>query len=170
MSASSVSGSFRNRADSAAFYEAWVGMVLSRAGLYTLHHPFTVAENSADIASYAHTWDLDVMADPELESSVPCEVKSVNLPFTGAADYPYTDVLVCSQKSWENKWPGEVKTQRDFLFVSRLTGAILWLPVGSEVSLGHKVHDSSRNETYLSVKTSASRLEDCIAFCEYVHG
>ena len=51
---------FASRANEAAFWEAWVGAVLSRCGLYTVHHPFTLAKHPGEVASYAHTWDLDV--------------------------------------------------------------------------------------------------------------
>ena len=91
-----VSDSFRGRADAAAYWEAWVGAVLSRAGLYTEHYPFYVAPGH-DSTDYSQTWDLNVRAT---KSETPCtevEVKSVNLEFTSAKDYPYSSVIVCSK-------------------------------------------------------------------------
>lgn len=151
-----LSSNFRDRADSAAFYEAWVGAVLSRAGLYTLHHPFTLAETAEEVADHAHTWDLNVTRDPSFASEQ-VEVKSVNLTFHNTESYPFEWLLVCSQASWERKWTSD-KTLRDFLFVSRPTGAILWLPTDTRVEMNHMVVDSTRNQTYKAVRTSSSNL------------
>lgn len=172
-----ISPSFRKRADEAAFFEAWVGCVLARAGLYTLHHPFV-----ADGGDYhAHTWDLDVSAYPPLtfdnvdvkrssSSFRQVEVKSLSLTFTGPIDYPYNRPLVCSQNSWLKKWPGKHTTQRDFLFVSKTTGAIVWLPVGSPVELGCEVTDSTRGETYKVAKTWDQYLRPLQDFIEDING
>lgn len=169
----SLSANFRDRADSAAFYEAWVGAVLARAGLYTLHHPFTLASSREDVGEYANTWDLDVgdslypSIRPELNHAVPVEVKSVNLTFHTNADYPHQDVLVCSQASWERKWVSD-KTKRNFLFVSRPTGAILWLPEGTPVTMNNLVTDHTRNQTYKVVKAAKSGLGPLDAFVRMV--
>jgi hypothetical protein len=172
-----ISPSFRKRADGAALYEAWVGAVLARAGLYTLHHPFV-----ADGGDYhGLTWDLDVSAYPPLTSEnvdvkrssssfTPVEVKSLSVEFTGPNDYPYNRPLVCSQNSWLKKWPGKDKTQRDFLFVSKPTGAIVWLPVGSPVELGCDVTDGNRGETYKVAKTWRHYLRPLYDFVEEVRG
>lgn len=158
-----LSSNFRDRADSAAFYEAWVGAVLSRAGLYTLHHPFTLAETAEEVAEHAHTWDIEVGKgvedwDPSCwQGAALVEVKSVNLTFHNTESYPFEWLLVCSQASWERKWTSD-KTLRDFLFVSRPTGAILWLPTGTLVEMNHMVVDSTRNQTYKAVRTSSSNL------------
>lgn len=162
-----VSESFKKRADSAAFYEAWVGAVLSRAGLYTVHYPFTIATDHTSIATYGHSWDLDVGGD--LSSFITVDVKSLSQTFRTPTDYPFKEVIVCSQANFIKKWPGASHTGRDFLFVSRETGAILWLPIGSPVELGHEVHDKSRNELYKAVKADQYRLKDLTAFIEYVH-
>lgn len=173
-----VSKSFQDRADSAAFYEAWVAAVLSRAGLYTLHHPFKI-----DGQDHSQSWDLDVgIHHPEtlhydhvdvrsLRSSlIPVEVKSLSLTFLNPDTYPFNDVLVCSQSSWMRKWPGKGTTQRDFLLVSRPTGSIIWIPKNTPVTLGHEVHDKSRNELYKAVKTTKGYLRPLADFCESLHG
>lgn len=166
----SVSDSFKARADSASFYEAWVGSVLARAGLWTTHHPFTIAKSVRDIPAYAHTWDLDVSAqdpfDTVMAEGLGVEVKSVNLTFSSAKDYPFDSVLVCSQKSFLSKWPNSTTTQRDFLFVSRDTGSIVWLPEGTTVELGGDVYDDSRSELYKVVRAKRSSLRD---LDEFVH-
>lgn len=176
-----VSPSFRARADSAAFYEAWVGAVLARAGLYTIHHPFV-----ADGGEYhGQTWDLDVYKEPldltwsnvdvrSLGSSslIPVEVKSLSLTFYNPDTYPFDDVLVCSQNSWLKKWPGKNTVQRDFLMVSRPTGSLVWVPKGTPVTLGVDVFDSTRREAYKAVKTGREYLRPLADFVEMVenHG
>lgn len=170
-----VSQSFIDRADSAAFYEAWVGATLSRAGLYTLHHPFKI-----DGKDHGQTWDLDVGAYPPslvysdhkqpVEDMTPVEVKSVNLSFHDRHSYPFEMLLICSQNSWQRKWPGRDKTQRDFLFVSRKTGAILWLPKGVCVELGVEVVDMGRSEVYKAVRTHKGYLRPLADFVEEVSG
>lgn len=168
---------FAARADSAAFWEAWVGAVLARAGLYTLHHPFTVgSEVGRSNESYAQSHDLDVFQfypwaiDEGKPNPVQVEVKSSNALFTGAWDYPFPSVMVCSQSSFLKKWPGASKTGRDFLFVSRVTGNILWLPVHSPVTVGHETFDAKRGEAYKTVHAAKSDLRDLHAFTEYVRG
>ena len=169
-----VSKSFADRADSACFWEAWVGAVLGRAGLYILHHPFV-----ADGGDYhALSWDLDVNSCNmfggcgegcyKSDGEIPVECKSLSLFFTRAEDYPNEPLFVCSQNSWMNKWTGKDRTQRDFLFISRQTGAIVWLPVGTPVTLGHDAFDSSRGNTYKVVVTEKKYLKELGDFVEYV--
>lgn len=162
---------FAGRADEAAFWEAWVGAVLARCGLYTLHHPFTVAKHPGEVAQYGHTWDLDVSATGHFDyvgdyNSV--EVKSVNLTFSGPQDYPYDQCLVCSQNSFLRKWPGKDTIQRDFLIVSRYTGSIVCIPVGTKVELGVEVYDMDRGEDYKGVRTPKENLRDLQTFIQAV--
>lgn len=169
-----LSNDFRERADSAAFYEAWVGAVLSRAGLWTLHHPFTIAESAEEVTGYAQTWDLDVGSyDVQSHYGVwgtPVEVKSVNLTFHNVDTYPHPRVLVCSQASWERKWVKADRTLRDFLFVSRPTGCILWLPHGTLVEMNKLVTDPHRDQTYKAVDADAELLRPLSDFVEKVRG
>ncbi len=163
-----IDSSFRKRADSACFYEAWVGSVLARAGLCTIHQPFTIAKSRADMATYAHTWDLEVY-DPESRYQTKVEVKSTNLKFDTPDSYPHETLLVCSEKSFLNKWPGQIATGRDFLFVSRLTGSILWLPAGTITHI-ETVGDRSRNEVYRAMAANKSKLKDLMSFIDKVYG
>ncbi len=141
-----ISDSFKSRADSAAFFEAWVGARLSRSNLYSVHHPFTVASETGNpVSFYAHTWDLDVSPDNKLFT--PVEVKSVSLSFTEPNDYPHLGVLVCSESSYEKKWQKAEVLMRDFLLVSRNTGGIVWIPKGAPVTR-REVTDKKRGETY----------------------
>ncbi len=161
-----VSQSFIDRADGAAFYEAWVGAVLARAGLYTVHHPFLI-----DGKDHGHTWDLDVCAVDPCRSGggltiTSVEIKSLSLSFERPASYPYENVLVCSQNSWLRKWAGKDTVQRDFLLVSKPTGAIIWVPTGSKVELGVEVTDRSRNETYKAVQVNKGSLRPLQDFIE----
>lgn len=161
-----ISDSFKQRADSAAFYEAWVGAMLSRSNLYTLHHPFTLAaETGNPLSFYAHTWDLDV--SPNKTVFTPVEVKSVNLLFTEPNDYPHLGVLVCSDASWQHKWPGTDLTGRDFLMVSRKSGGIVWLPRGAETGTT-QVEDKTRAEKYLCRTTHKSQLRSLADFVAHV--
>lgn len=162
-----VSPSFKKRANEAAFWEAWVGAVLARGGLYTLHHPF-VADGGSH---HGLTWDLDVggwhcFTDGDYYQP-PCEVecKSLNLTFTCPKDYPFDTCLVCSANSWERKWGEEKDTQRDFLFISRETGAILWLPRGAPVHK-KKTVDGTRDESYWVMYTDKRNLEPLWDFIE----
>lgn len=169
---------FKERADSAAFWEAWVGAVLARSGLYTVHHPFTVAENWKEAREHYLTWDLTVCNyEPEAYNSSasgldkrPVEIKSLNLEFYGPEDYPFDVVMVCSQKSWDRKWPGTDKTSRDFIFVSRATGALVWLPVGSPVMVNVPAVDRERGDIYSGVRTEKKYLRDLAAFVQTFKG
>ncbi|MDD5374460.1 hypothetical protein [Acidithiobacillus sp.] len=162
-----VSDSFRGRADAAAYWEAWTGAVLSRAGLYTEHYPFHISEGPGGI-DYSQTWDLNVSKRGGPYTEV--EVKSVNLTFTSVQDYPMRDVMVCSQNSFLRKWPGKAAIGRDFLFVSRITGNIVWLPKHSPISVGHETYDRERGETYKTVHARKADLRDLSDFLEYIIG
>lgn len=143
---------FASRANEAAFWEAWVGAVLARCGLYTLHHPFTVANGLGEVHLYGHSWDLDVTdAIPEgfmwQELARPVEVKSLALTFTCPDDYPYEEVMVCSEASHKRKFAQCEQAGRDFLLVSRVTGSILWVPKGTPTAV-KMASDRDRGETY----------------------
>ena len=161
-----ISESFKQRADSSAFFEAWVGAKLSRGNLYTVHHPFTLAtETGNPLSYYAHTWDLDVGVDNV--NWLPVEVKSVNLKFYEPNDYPHLGLLVCSAASWDKKWLGLTDVQRDFLMVSRETGGIVWLPKGAQ-TIRKMVKDPSRHEEYMCVASHKTELRSFNEFMNYV--
>lgn len=164
-----ISPEFKERADSAAFYEAWVGAVLARAGLFTLHHPFTIAKDVTEVPNYHQTWDLEVGQSPLPEDCVQVEVKSVNLTFLNTDTYPFEDLLICSLNSWDRKWPKSTKTMRDFLFVSRVTGTILWLPVGSPMHVG-ETYDAVRGQLYKTAQTKSEYLRPLSDFVVMVRG
>lgn len=159
-----VSESFKARANEAAYWEAWVGAVLARAGLYTMHHPF-LADGSD---SHGLSWDLDVSSEGVGGPWRQVEVKSLNLKFNNIDDYPFNTVIVCSQNSWRKKWGQADMTQRDFLFVSRETGSIVWLPTAVPVISGCHTVDRSRNEQYLTIQTTKNKLKDLHEFIEHV--
>jgi len=95
------------------------------------------------------------------------EVKSNQLTYHGPDDYPFETVLVCAQDSWMKKWPGKETTQRDFLMVSRVTGHIVWVPIGTRVELNHPVHDRNRNYSYkcaVVVREQLRSLKDFVAY------
>lgn len=167
-----VSDSFRKRADPAAFWEAWVGATLARKGLYAQHHPFVVDGSS----SHDQSWDLDVSRGlispkPSLISFpvIPVECKSIGRAFNGPKDFPYDNPIVCSQNSWNKKWPGRDYTVRDFLFISTETGAVVWLPCMSQVTFGHETFDSKRDELFKAVRTDKSRIRSLDEFAWMVH-
>ncbi len=159
-----VSDSFRGRADGAAYWEAWVAAVLSRAGLYTIHYPFEI-----DGREHGQSCDLTVSTDGRW-SGVQVEVKSLNHTFCSSSDYRYDSVMVCSQNNFLRKWPGASKTGRDFLFVSRITGNIIWLPIDSPITVGHETFDSTRGESYKTVHAKKTDLRELCDFVEAVRG
>ena len=161
--------SFAARANEAAFWEAWVGAVLARCGLYTVHHPFTVAQTMGETHAYAQTWDMDVSEchPSEWEYSPPTEteVKSLSLTFTMPDDYPHDEVLVCSAKNHGKKYGKDAgMSGRDFLLVSRATGAIVWVPRGT-CMFQKEVTDNERGQTYMAM---ACKREDLRALKSYV--
>ncbi len=161
-----VSESFKRRADSAAFWEAWVGAVLARAGLFTLHHPFTVAKNYTEVREHGQTWDLETWF--EKREPLMVEVKSVNLTFLGPVSHPHADVNLCSEKSFTRKGWKDV-LGRDFLIVSRLTGSIIWVPEGSVIDRS-ETFDSERKERFGVITTRKANVKDLHAFVEKVKG
>ncbi len=167
MSIKGVSQSFIDRADSAAFYEAWVATVLTRGGLYVLHYPFVI-----DGKDHSQSYDLEVFRDipcgdwgGELCHGTSVEVKSLSLTFTCPEDYPFPEVLLCSQSSFNKKWPGRDYTMRDFLLVSRKTGSIVWVPTMTQVGV-KTVTDKTRNETYQAMTVNQSALSTLQDFVE----
>lgn len=157
-----ISESFKTRANEAAFWEAWVGSVLSRANLYTIHFPF--AADGKD--NHALSWDLSVATTWD-GPYIPVECKSLSAEFLGPDSYPYERVLTCSLNSWTKKWGKNRETQRDFLFISKPTGCIVWLPTGVTVT-ETKVTDRSRGETYGSLQCDRKALRPFFDFIEHV--
>ncbi len=160
------SQSFRDRADAAAFWEAWTGAVLTRCGLYVLLNPWAInaQDNSKSFdlgVSSIHPQEMSDAAGPR-----PLEVKSLNLGFKDPASYPYDTVLVCSQSNFLKKWPGSDQLGRDFMLVSRQTGHLVWVPDGTKVNLGHETFDRTRSERLLSATVPKTALR---TLSEYVH-
>ncbi len=154
---------FSGRLERGAFWEAWVGAVLSRAGMYTTHLPSHIDRNK----DFSESWDLEVQhCDSGSLTPVLSEVKSLSLPFHNVDDYPFETVLVCAQDSWTKKWPGKDTVQRDFLLVSNVTGSILWIPTGTKVQLGHPVHDRNRNYSYKCAVVNKSQLRPFADFVD----
>lgn len=145
------SKSFLERMDEAAFWETYVATLLSRAGLYVLHHPTDIDPNGYD--GHAYSVDLTVVRAKfyELEGAEDVEVKSVSreLDICGRN-------ILCSQNSYLRK-NHHAKTSKHFVFVCRSTGHVWWLPEGTPVELGIEQFDSTRNETY---KVACYRGED----------
>ncbi len=157
------SQSFKDRMPSASLFESYVASTLASKGLTVLHHPTNLTNGD-----YSQSADLSILERGDLRdpSWNHIEVKSINRSFTGVNDYPFNEVMVCSQSSFLKKFPGLDKTGRDFLFASRVTGAILWLPAWSRVTMGHEVFDRSRNELYKVVKAQKSDLRELSDFVE----
>lgn len=165
-----VSESFKKRADPAAFWEAWVGAVLARAGLFTVHYPF-VCDGSDE---HGLSFDLEVSSCHPYEHrfqaggliSAEVDVKSLSLSFSNVESYPFDSVILCSQNSFLRKWPGSSTTKRDFLLLSTDTGSLVWVPVGTPVILGGEVYDKSRHELYRVAKVQKSDLREFSDFVE----
>lgn len=168
-----VSQSFRGRADEAAFFEAYVAAMLTRNGLYVLCHPWAI-----DGKDHGKTWDLDAcsvgpkpvggmsVADDGWPSTR-LEIKSIKTDFTGPSNYPYPQVLVCSFNSWQRKWPGTDHTSRDFMFVSRTTGQMVWLPKGSPVTITEIVDRERPGAVQKTMQSDKRNLQTFEAFCGY---
>lgn len=156
-----LSQSFKDRANEACFWEAYSAAVLARAGLYVGHFPFSLSEAETESKGFSH--DLDVSIDG-LDPLWPIEVKSKNIHFTTTDDYPYEDVFVCSQNFFLRNWPGYTALGRDFLLVSTQSGAILWMPAGTPVSLGKEVLDSKRGELFKCVTCDKKYLRSLQEF------
>ena len=165
---------FQKRADEAAFWEAWTGMTLTRSGLWVVQHPFDTTENTGKPPSdYSQTWDLDVASYwPDIPDTywhrLSVEVKSRTMAYHSVQTYPKPTAFVCSLYSWNKKWPGKSFTQRDFLFVSTKTGAIVWLPKGSPVEFGNEVFDGEKKQLYKIVITQKANLRELADFVDYV--
>jgi hypothetical protein len=167
----SVSESFRNRADSAAFWEAWVGACLTRGGLYVVLQPWEIDgkdhSQNYDLAVYRDKYRILKLGEPSHILEV--EVKSLSLEFNNPDDYPYDEVLVCSKNSFDRKAGRHnlYNLYTDFFLVSVETGSILWLPEGTEI--GTKVvTDRERDETYQSVTCRKKDLRYLSDFIEKV--
>lgn len=156
--------SFHNRADIGAFWEAWVGAVLARAGLFTIHYPFIV-----DGKDHSTTWDLEVLDGHPAYCTKPTtvEVKSRDVLFTCPEDYPFEAVNVCSLNSFQAKWPGSDKLGRDFLLVSQRTGAVLWLPEGSRIEVS-EAWDGEQQRQFKIVQCPDTALRTLADFVEKV--
>lgn len=160
--------SFSDRAGPAAFGEAWVGAVLSRAGLYTMHHPFEIQGLETTLEVDLHKPDLECATDSHFSKPYPLEIKTLGVTFFNTDSYPFERVLVCSQNSFLRKWPGKDYLVRDFMLVSKETGAIIWIPAMTKVRMGVEVYDSTRNETYKSTSVSRDDLRPLADFVEMV--
>lgn len=146
-----VSESFRSRADMAAFWEAWVGAVMTRAGFQATMMPWDI-----DSKDHSESWDLELVIGCAYWK---VEVKSINLSFTGVKDYPKEPVLVCSQNNFLKK-SSDGTVPRPFFLVSRLTGNIVVVPEGAVVGMNHEVLDRTRNELYKCVTVRKDQLID----------
>ncbi len=184
---------FSGRLSQGAFWEAWVGAVLSRCGLTTVHHPaviggerdhslshdLTIFNNLGTFASESCLTRKRFRegmkrggsaedASPSVPGTTELEVKSSSLTFTSPNDYPMPTALVCAQDSWMNKWPGKETVQRDFLLVSRVTGHLVWVPKGTLVQMNHPVHDRNRNYSYKCVVVDKEQLRPFKDFVKHV--
>jgi hypothetical protein len=156
--------------DEASFCETYVATLLSRMGLYVLHHPTNIDHDGP--AGHQHSVDLTVVRDiynGEMEGAYDVEVKSTAwLSDSGTR-------LLCSERNFRAKhiksrsgW----RTFRDYLFLAKGRGSVTWLPSGSQVMLdseaGLSVTDRTRNETYLAARFEAHLLRPLAEFIERV--
>lgn len=138
-----LSQSFCDRADRAAFWEAWVSATLRRCGLYVLSGPFGLAQTQAEKDEYANRYDLEVSADGLF--CCPVEVKSCYAP--------KERVMVSSLLNWQKKSKKSDVTTTHFLSVCTRDGEIVWFPKGTPVLI-ETMHDISRNEIFKCVTVS----------------
>jgi hypothetical protein len=161
-----ISESFKSRADTAAFWEAWVAACLTRAELEVLLLPLTIAKTDEEFQSYQkRVGDILVGIPGHPKRSV--EVKSASRNFVTAKDVPER-MLLCSDASHRRKTNAEHNTSyAHFLMVSTVTGAIIWVPKGTptEVTV---VTDSSRNETYKCRTVARADVRELSDFVEHL--
>lgn len=159
------SASFVGRANESCFWESYCCTILSRAGLYVLHHPMLIGGDGNGKGEATNAPDIEVGTFPYTQEPdmFPVEIKSRAQYFDVPSDLKEPHVFVSSMKSWMRKYPGKDKTQRDFLMVSKETGTVLWLPIGTRVSVT-EMYDPSRNETYKGMVAEKGCLQDLDSF------
>lgn len=154
------SKSFMERADDAAFWEAWVATVLCRSGLDVIHQSFKIGEE------HYHPERTDLHVIKQNDRSVPVEVKSSRMHFTGPNDYPDNEVFACSESSYKRKGNNIPYTLYcDFLIVSKQTGNIVWIPRGTFLEF-RKSFDSSRQETFTALYATRKSVCNLANFIE----
>ncbi len=156
------SKSFLQRADSAAFWEAYVASKIAREGfnvtIMESHHGEYIKPEK--LTSY----DMEVHISPEM--SLPIEVKSRKYL---DMEVSKENIWVCNKKFFDRCWPGWDVIGRDFIFVNSRDSHMLWLPAGTPVGLGAE-HDRSRNETFEVVTVPTNTLKPFRDFIAFLKG
>lgn len=156
-----LSQSFKDRADNACFFEAWVATKLARSGLYCTHLPMHLGEYQDPSKGTSHDLDVSLVPDGTI---INVEVKSRKVCFNTPADYPYPTVNVCSENFFKKNWGQSDGAFRDFIIVSTITGECLWIPAGTPLRPVDTVDRERGEKLRLMVceKSSLCTLDDFI--------
>lgn len=158
--------SFAGRLQRAAEAQSYVARLLNQKGFYTLLGPIGVSSSFEEFEKYRQSCDIECYVHhPNISKEyTPVEVKSGRLKFTGAYDYPYDRVLVCSTNAGDDKQNMVVSRfmRKAFVFVSD-TG-IACLPFMTKVVKG-EAFDGSRGHRY---QAWWSQKSDLVEFEDFV--
>lgn len=160
-----VSQSFQGRADAASFMEAWVASRIARRGFEVTLMPFTFNDGKD------HDLDPDMFVETGYGAER-VEVKSTYNTFTGPHDFKDSSpernlVFISSYNNFLKKnWEGSLhSTMRHYLCTSKGSGAIVWVPVNTPVTI-RESYDASRSELFKSVHIERMHLRSFDEFIE----
>lgn len=158
-----LSQSFKDRADEACFWEAWVATLIARQGFRCTHMDFHVGEEADP--EKATSFDLIISGLPTL---LYLDVKSKNLTFDASpSNFPYKTINVCSENFANRNFGDPSKLGRHFLIVSQRTGYILWLPRETPLRT-RMVIDGTRSEAFQCMAADRDKLKSFKEFIEYL--
>lgn len=159
---SKLSQSFKDRADEACFWEAWVAAMIARNGYPVTHMDFSVGDEADP--EKAISFDLVIGGLPD---KLPVDVKSRGVRFTQPESFPFESVNVCSANFARRNFKTEKELGRHFLIVSSFTGHILWLPKGTPLQ-SRMVIDGTRSEAFLCMAADRDCLQTFGEFIDYL--
>ncbi len=136
-----TSGDFSKRMENSPYWEATIGTLLSKAGLVSVHFPSDITDDDK-----SQSVDLKVGTENDYWNQTlrDLEVKGVSIGFKDCKSYPFDMMWTWSQFSYLNKWPGTDHSVIDFIKISMKTGAVVWVPRGTPIEMGHESFDKTR--------------------------
>lgn len=145
-------------------FAEYVAERMMREGLAVRVTPIEIRADIEDRHRFADEHDLTVGRHRELR----IDVKSRNLRFTSAADYPYPTALVDTLSGWRAK----IRKPSAIVLVSQVTGAMLVIPRSTEPHWAvRRRTDRVRNidDSFLEVPTSLLKpLDELVTWLETI--
>ena len=142
-------------------WQLWVALQFLKHGLAVQVPELRIRPSQDDINSYTDTGDVVVIL-PERKAIF--EVKSRDITFTCAEDYPYTTAFVDRVKTWERKRDNR---PTGVLLVSQHTGAIVGVPSSTQAHWSvESRHDNVRDydrDYYMADKSLLYDFGDIVA-------